>query len=87
VVGSADGLFRIEGEYDSKPERWSTEEDGLPSSRVQWLAAVNSSVVIGTPEGASVWNAGPERPLQPLGELAHEPTLTAGCRSGSCPVS
>lgn len=43
-VGTARGLFAIDGDYDSLPARWLTQEDGLPDPYVRALAATPGEV-------------------------------------------
>jgi YD repeat-containing protein len=56
-VGTARGLFAIDGDYDTLPARWLTQEDGLPDPYVRALAAAPGQVYVLT-QGALVTSDG-----------------------------
>jgi CHAT domain-containing protein/tetratricopeptide (TPR) repeat protein/ligand-binding sensor domain-containing protein len=53
-VGSAKGLFRIAGAYDSTVTRWEGGEDGLPSAGITALQTDGDRVFVGTAKGLRV---------------------------------
>jgi YD repeat-containing protein len=70
-IGTADGLIRLEDDYEGAVMRWAGPGDGLPSARVEKLQPWgSSSVLVGSASGARVFakeGASPELP-----ELASE---------------
>ncbi len=55
-VGSEDGLFAIADDYTDRVREWRTPRDGLPSSRIQTLAAAGEELWIGTSAGLRLWD-------------------------------
>ena len=51
-IGTADGLYRLRGDdYGASPEEWRSENDGLPTPRIDHLAVVGEHLYLGTPKG------------------------------------
>ncbi|HEX8456541.1 MAG TPA: CHAT domain-containing protein [Pyrinomonadaceae bacterium] len=51
LVGTADGLIRLDAAYDGEVKRWTAGEDGLPTPRVDLLAAHPQGILVGTKSG------------------------------------
>ena len=50
-IGTAKGLYALEDEYNGPVQRWQTEEDGLPSPRIEHLLSRGTEVLVGTASG------------------------------------
>ncbi|WP_290702515.1 CHAT domain-containing protein [Amphritea sp.] len=50
-IGSANGLFALDGDYQSILKRWRTKSDGLISPRINVLKASDRNVYVGTADG------------------------------------
>ena len=50
-IGSARGLYAVADGYDGPIHRWQTEEDGLPSPRIEHLLSHGTEVLVGTGGG------------------------------------
>lgn len=51
-LGTADGLFAIEGDYRATPRRWQAGPDELPSTGIVAIAGIGDDVLVGTSQGA-----------------------------------
>jgi len=69
-VGTAKGLFRITGGYESTVTRWEGGEDGLPSAQITSLEAQAGDVAIGTAKGLRMLSADSIKPAPALNDDA-----------------